>query len=80
MGWLIYNNTSSLGKYKPYVPCSVSLSNNDVIVKPCSRGITDSTNLAYSEKVNLQVPVRLSFQGLLSFIGEQKSAVLSILS
>ena len=33
-----------------------------------------STNLAYNNKVNLQVPVRLSFQGLPSFFGKEKLA------
>ena len=33
-----------------------------------------STNLAYSEKVNLQVSVELSFQGLPSFLGKEKLA------
>ena len=38
------------------------------------RNITGSTNLAYSEKINLQVPVRLSFQGLSLFLGKEKLA------
>ena len=71
---LLHCNTCSLRKHKPSVPCSVLLSNNYVIVKACSRNITASTNLAYSEKVNLQVSVRLSYQGLLSFLGKEKSA------
>ena len=54
----------SMRKYKPSVLCSVSLSNKYVIIKACSKNITGSTNLAYSKKVNLQVPVRLSIQGL----------------
>ena len=33
-----------------------------------------STNLAFSKKVKLQVPVRLSFQGLPVFLGKEKSA------
>ena len=44
--------------------CFVSLSNNYVIVKAFSKNISGSTNLAYSKKVNLQVPVRFSFLGL----------------
>ena len=31
-----------------------------------------STNLAYSEKVNLKVPVRLSFQGLPLLLDAEK--------
>ena len=54
--------------------CFVLLSNNHVIVKACSMNITGSTNLAYSESVNLQFPVRLSFQSFSSFLGKQKSA------
>ena len=46
-----------------------------VIVKVSSRNIAGSTNLAYSENINLQVTVRLSFQGLPSFLGKEKSYV-----
>ena len=74
MGWLFHWNTGSLRKHEPSVPCSISLSNNYVTVKACSRNITGSTNLAYSEKVNLQVPFRLSFQALPSFLGKEKPA------
>ena len=74
MGWLLHCSTGSLRKHKPSVPCSELLSNNYVIVKAYNRNIVGSTNLAYSEKVNLQVPVRLSFQGLSSFLGKEKSA------
>ena len=73
MGWLLNCNTGSLRKHKPAVLCSVSLSNTYVIVKACSRNIIGSTILMYSEKVNPQVPVRLSFQGLPSFLGKEKS-------
>ena len=60
-GWLLHYNTDYLRKHTPSVPCSVLLSNNYVIIKPCRRNIKDSTNLAYSENVNIEVPVRLSF-------------------
>ena len=66
MVWFLYCNTGSLRKHKPYVPCSVLLSNNYVIKKACG--------LAYGEKVNLKVLVRLFFQGLPSFLGKEKSA------
>ena len=46
---------------------------NPYQIKACSRNITGSTNLVYSKKVNLQVPIRLSFQGLPSFLGKEKS-------
>ena len=36
--------------------------------------IKGSINLAYSENANLEVPIRLSFQGLLLFLGKEKSA------
>ena len=74
MGWLLHCNTGSLRKQKPSVPCFILLSNNYVNVKACSRNIMGSTNLAYSEKVNLQIPARFSFQGLLSFLGKEKLA------
>ena len=64
MGWLLRFNTCSLRKRKPSVPCSILLSNNYVIVKACSKYITGSTDLAHSEKVNLQVLARLSSQRL----------------
>ena len=71
MGWLLPCNTSSLRKHKPFVPYPVSLSNNDVIAKAFSRNITGSSNLAYSKKVNPQVPVWLSFQELTLFLGKK---------
>ena len=74
MVWLLHCDTDSLRKHKPSVPCSVSLSNNYVIVKAFSRNITDSTNLAFRKKVNQQVPVRLSFQDLPLYFGKEKSA------
>ena len=72
-GWFLHCNTGSLRKDEPSVPCSLLLSNNYVIVKPCSRNIKGSTNLAYSENINLEVSVRLSFQNLPSFLGKEKS-------
>ena len=72
--WDVHCNTGSLMKYKPSVPCSISLSNIYVTVKACSRNITNSTNLAYRKKENLQVPVKLSFQGRSSSLGKEKSA------
>ena len=72
MGWLFHCNTGSLRMHKPSIPCSVLLENNYVIVKACSRNITGSTNLTNSEKVNLHVPVRLSFQSF--FIPCQKKS------
>ena len=74
MGWLLHCNTGSLRKHKPSVPSSVLLPNNYVIVKTCSRNITDSTNLAYSKKSTYKSPPRLSCQGLPSFLGKEKSA------
>ena len=74
MGCLLYCNTGSLRKHKSSVPCCILLSNYYVIVKVCSRNIMGSTNLACNKKVILQGPVRLSFQGLLSFRGKEKSA------
>ena len=71
---MLHFNTGSLRKHKPSVPSSVSPSYNYMTVKAFSRNITGSTNLALSKKVNLQVPVRLSFQGLPLFFGKEKSA------
>ena len=73
MGWLLFCNTGSLRKHKPFLLFSVLLSNNYLIVKAFSRNITGSTNLAFSKKVNLQVLARLSFQGLPLFLGKEKS-------
>ena len=73
-GCFLQCSTGSLRKHKSCVLCSILLSNNYVIVKFCSRNIKGSTNLAYSENVNLQVPVRLSFQCPPSFLGKEKSA------
>ena len=72
-GLFLHCNTGSLRKHNPSVPCSVLLSNNYVIIKPCSRNIKGSTDLAYSENLNLEFPVRLNFQRLPSFLGKEKS-------
>ena len=71
-GWFLHCNTGSLKKHKPSVPCSVLLSNNYMIVKACTRNIKGSTNLAYSENVNLEVPARLPFQSFPSYLGKEK--------
>ena len=72
-GLFLHCTTGSLRKHKPSVPCSILLSNNYVIIKPCRRNIKGSTNLAYSKNVTLEVPVRLSFQSLPLFLGNEKS-------
>ena len=72
--WDVHCNTSSLRKHKPSVRSFISLSNIYVTVKACSRNITSSTNLAHKGKVYRQVSVRLSFQGLSSFLGKEKTA------
>ena len=71
---MLHSNTGCLREHKPSVPCSVLLSNDYVIVEVRSRNITGSTNLAYSEKINLEDLVRLSCQGLPSFLDKEKSA------
>ena len=63
IGFSVHCNTGSLRKHKPSARF-ISLSNNYVTVKACSRNITGSTNLAY----------RLSFQGLPLFLDKEKSA------
>ena len=70
---LLHCNTDCLNKHKPSVPCSVLLSNNFAIIKAYSKNIMDSTDLAYSEKVNLKFLVWLSFQGLPLFLDTEKS-------
>ena len=74
MRWLLHCNTGCLREHKPSVPCSVLLSNNIVIVKAYSKNIMGSTDLAYSKKVDLKVPVRLHFQGLPLFPYAEKSS------
>ena len=71
--WDVHCSTGSLKKHKPSIPCYISLSSIYMTIKACSRNITSSTNLAYREKVNIQVSVRLSFQGLSSFFDNEKS-------
>ena len=73
MRWLLHCNTGCLREHKPSVPCSVLKSMNFVIVKACCRNM-GSTDLAYTEKVNLKVPVRLSFQEFPTFYDTEKSA------
>ena len=70
---MINCNTSSLRRHKPSVPCFVLLSKNYVIKKARSRNTMGSTNLVYSKKVNLKIPIRLSFQCLPLFLGKEKS-------
>ena len=70
---MLHCNTGCLNKHKPSVPCSVLLSNNFAIIKAYSKNIMDSTDLAYSEKVNLKFLVWLSFQGLPLFLDTEKS-------
>ena len=60
MEWFFHCKNGSLRKHNSSVPCFVLLSNNYVIVKAFSRNIMACTNLAYSEKVNLQVSIELS--------------------
>ena len=71
MRWLLHCNTCSPRKHQPSAPCSAFLSNNYMNVNACSRNITGSTNLVYSQKINQQDPIRLSFQGL-SLSGTEK--------
>ena len=49
-GWLLHCSTGCLRRHEASAPCSISLSNNSVIVKACSRNAMGSINLAYSEK------------------------------
>ena len=73
MEWFFHCKNGSLRSIShlyPVLYCYQTI----VIVKACSRNIMGSTNLAYSEKVNLQVSVELSFQGLPSFLGKEKLA------
>ena len=70
---MINCNTSSLRRHKASIPCFVMLSKNYVIKKARSRNIMGSTSLVYSKKVNLKIPVRLSFQCLPLFLGKEKS-------
>ena len=72
-GWFLHCSTGTPRRHKSSVLCSTLLSNNYVIIKPCIRNIKGSTNLAYSKSVNLEVPVRLSFQSLLLFCVKEKS-------
>ena len=62
-------------KHKPSVLFPVSLSNNYMIVKAFSRNILGSINLVYCKKVNLEVPVRLSLQDLLLFLGKEAGEI-----
>ena len=71
LGWLLHCSTCSLRKHKPSTLFHNTIK-QFVTVKPCHRNITTSTNLGYSDKVNLQVPVYLSFQGLSAVLGKEK--------
>ena len=76
---MLHCNNVSLRKHKPFVPCSILLSNNYVIIKACSSIIVGSTNLAYSKKVNLQVRVKLSLEGLPLLLWQRKVSKIYLL-
>ena len=66
--------TGTLREHKLPPPCSVLGSDNCMIVKACSRNITgEATTPLYKEKINLKFPDRFSFQGLPSFLVQEKS-------
>ena len=52
MGWLLQCNTGFLIKHEPYVPCSVLLSNNYVIVKACSRNKLVACHISSVQRKN----------------------------
>ena len=73
MGSLLRCETGFLRKHKPFVPCSVSLSNN------CDRKSLQQEHhgkhrSTVQKKVNLEVLVRFPFQGHPLLLGEEKSA------
>ena len=51
----------TLRKNKLSLPCSVSASNNYVILKACNRNITGKATPVYNEKINPEVTVGLNF-------------------
>ena len=73
MGWLLHCITGSLREHKPFLLCSVLLSNNFVIVKACSKNTTGSTDLPYSEKSQPRSS-RQAFLSRPSFLDTEKSA------
>ena len=76
IGWLFHCNTGTFWKFKLPLPCfELQLDNYEA----CSRNITDETTPGYSEKINVEVPVGLSFQALLWFLGKEKSVKITTL-
>ena len=72
-GQFFHCYTGTLRDHKLLLPCSVLWSDNRMIVKACSRNTTcEATNQIYKENINLKL--RLSFQGLPLFPGQGKSA------
>ena len=61
MGRLFHCNTGTLRKNKLPLACSVSASNNYVILKACNKNITSKTTPVYSEKIKVEVTVSLNF-------------------
>ena len=71
MGWLFHCNTGTLRNELP-LSCSISPSDNYVIVKACSKNKMGRATILYSDKINIEVPIGLSFQGLPLFIYKEK--------
>ena len=70
MEWLFHCNTHTLWKIELHLPCSVLVWDNYVILKVYSWNITSKATLVYIEIINLEVTLKLSFQGPPPFLAE----------
>ena len=61
VGAVVSLNTGTLRNNKVSLPCSVSTSNNYVILKASNRNIADKVTPVYNEKINLEVTVGLNY-------------------
>ena len=76
MEQLLHCNTDTVRRNELYLPYSVPVWDIYVILKASNWNITSKSTPVYSEKINLEVTLSLSFQGLTLFLGRDKLAKL----
>ena len=71
MGQLLHFNSGSLRNHKPPVPYSVLLSNNYVIIRPCSRNIMGSTIQCTAKKSTYKFSSHFPFKAFLCSLAKK---------
>ena len=70
IGQLFHCDTDTLQKNELYLPSSVSIWDNYMILKACHSDTTSTTTTVYSEKMNVNVTLGFLFRTYLRFPGE----------